>query len=186
MEEKYINDGNKLIAESLKVTPSNVEEIGELTLDKGLVNGYYRPYPLRGKELFNENFVKENPHVKFEFNLSCGRCDNCSGYECGGYVLTDMPIEMFNQYKNIDKTFGDPVYPRYDLSWDLFVPAFNKIQKMKQDKEFCDLILAYIRHNDHENSFKCLVNYINMVIYNKPIKSPLIEAAKGLEKHLKK
>lgn len=81
-------------------------------------------------------------------------------------------------------------YPHNNLpfhrSWDWFVPAFNKIQKIKHDMEFCDLILAYIRHNDHENAFKCLVNYINIVIHNKPIKSPLIEAAKGLQKHLKK
>lgn len=169
MEEKYIHEGNKLIAELLKVTPSNIETIGELTLENGLVNGYYRPYPLRGKELFNENFVKENPHVNFEFNLSCGRCDNCNGYECGGYVLKDMPIDMFNQYKNIDKTFGDSIYPSYHDDWNLFVTAFNKIQKIKHNKDFCDLILSYVRHNDHENAFKCLVNYVNIVVLNKPI-----------------
>ncbi len=179
MEEKKINEGNKLIAELLKVTPSNVEEIGELTLDKGLVNGYYRD----NNKLFDENFCKENEYVKFEYGLACGRCSNCSGYSCAGFILKDMPIDMFNQYKNIDKTFGDPIYPSYHDNWNLFIPAFNKIQKIKKDIDFCDLILAWVRHNDHENAFKTLVNYINIVIYNKPIEVNM-EALKDLKKHL--
>lgn len=89
-------------------------------------------------------------------------------------------------WKKIINQYTTNETPNYHSSWDWFIPAFNKIQKIKHDKEFCDLILAYVRHNDHENAFKCLVNYINIVIHNKPIKSPLIEAAKGLEKYLKK
>ncbi len=101
----------------------------------------------------------------------------CSNYADGskGWIIPNLT-------KNgVD---GDERNLKFHSSWDWFVPAFNKIQKTKHDKEFCDLILAYVRHNDHENAFKTLVNYVNIVIYNKPIKSPLIEAAKGLQKHL--
>jgi len=158
MNEKQIYGGNKLIAELLKITPSNVEEIGELTLNKGLVNGYYRPYPIT--ELFSDNFCKENPHVEFQFNASCSTCSNCSGYTCGGYILKDMSIDTFNQYKNIKETFGDPIYPSYNSDWNLFVPAFNKIHKIHFDKEMCELIGCHIRFNDNLNAFKTLINYI--------------------------
>ena len=73
--------------------------------------------------------------------------------------------------------------PCYHSSWDWFVPAFNKIQKMKHDKDFCDLISSYIRFDDHENAFKCLINYIDLVVHNNPIKVNM-EALKDLKKYL--
>ncbi len=72
---------------------------------------------------------------------------------------------------------------KYHSSWDWFVPAFHKAQKTKHDKDFCDLILAYIRHDDHINAFKSLINYIDLVVYGNPPKVNM-EALKDLKKYL--
>lgn len=50
--------------------------------------------------------------------------------------------------------------PNYHLSWDWFVPAFNKIQKIHFDKEMCELICSHIRLNQNMDAFKTLINYI--------------------------
>lgn len=99
----------------------------------------------------------------------------CSNYADGskGWIIPNLT-------KNgVD---GDERNLKFHSSWDWFVPAFNKIQKMKLDIEYCDLILAWIRRDDHENAFKTLVNYINIVVYNKPIEINM----KALKEHLKK
>jgi len=106
----------------------------------------------------------------------------CLGYEYGWFIGGEKKEKQWIHWKNDTKI----KYTRdlkYHSSWYWFVPAFNKIQKMKHDKEFCDLILAYVRHNDHENAFKTLVNYVNIVIYNKPIKVN-VAGLKDLKKHL--
>ena len=81
---------------------------------------------------------------------------------------------VISQHNNISEI------PCYHSSWDWFVPAFHKIQKMEHDEKFCDLILAYVRHDDHVNAFKCLVNYINLVVLKKEIK---MKALDDLKKH---
>lgn len=94
----------------------------------------------------------------------------CLGYKYGWFIAGEKKEKQWIHWENDTKVkYTDDL--QYHCSWDSFIPAFNKIQKIKHDKEFCDLILAYVRHNDNKNAFKCLVNYINMVIYNnKPIK----------------
>lgn len=103
-------------------------QIDELVFDGNTVTGIYAPYPIG--QLFKPPFNTDNSYVSFEFNLSCSSCSNCSGQECGGYIIKNMPIELFNTYKVIDEDFYLQ-YPKYNEDWNVLMSVCKKIKEKR-------------------------------------------------------